>query len=387
MNPRLRHLWEQVIQFWHDHQLPIALTASLVLAITMSILRNRQIARREWHHCARVLEVLPPADLTVRDTLHGAQRLWRDLHATTRSRLQRFLEGHPPLALEFWLLPGEIHARLWIPGTIPAGRAEAALRAAWPGCSIEQIPEDALSPQATTVGGTVGLHRAEQFPLDLAMSTVDAEVYRPWEALAAGLDRNECAVIQVLTRPAAGHRLRRYRTAVQRLNAGRQASSNVVLSALNSVVRELMDIITGHGPSTPKTRAAGQWRARSPQETALLRQVNLKASGQLWETSIRYTVASSNRGRQTRARLSGHTDTLFGVFAQFSSHNSLTRRRTRNPRAVLATRRLRRGVLLSIDELAALAHLPTRTPALVDYRARSIAAPAAATTSIEKEPR
>ena len=65
---------------------------------------------------------------------------------------------------------------------------------------------------------------------------------------------------------------------------------------------------------------------------------------------------------QARARLRGLAHALASATALYAGRNWLARRRLRHPAAQIAARRFRRGDLLSVPELAAIARLPADPP-------------------------
>ena len=73
----------------------------------------------------------------------------------------------------------------------------------------------------------------------------------------------------------------------------------------------------------------------------------------------------------------GRAHAVASAFAAFSGHNHYRRRRLRHPAAAITTRRLRRGDVLSVPELAALAHLPVdeHVPGLLRAGAAAVAPP------------
>jgi Helicase HerA, central domain/TraM recognition site of TraD and TraG len=106
-----------------------------------------------------------------------------------------------------------------------------------------------------------------------------------------------------------------------------------------------------------------------------------KAAGPRWAVAIRYAVTISPDGNPAsgeRARLRGRAHALASAMALYSSgHNYLARRRLFRPATALARRRLGRGQLLSVPELAAIAHLPldTAVPGLERAGARAVPPP------------
>ena len=115
-----------------------------------------------------------------------------------------------------------------------------------------------------------------------------------------------------------------------------------------------------------------------------------KSAGPQWDTQIRYATATTAvppaQGRrrdtaaqaQARARLRGLAHGIASATALYSGRNWLARRHLRHPAAQIAARRFRRGDLLSVPELAAIARLPAdaSVPGLARAGARAVAPPA-----------
>jgi hypothetical protein len=100
----------------------------------------------------------------------------------------------------------------------------------------------------------------------------------------------------------------------------------------------------------------------------------------LWQTAIRYCVATTMRrdGADPTGRLRGIADTVASTFAVYSARNRLTHRtRIRHSVHVMAARRLGAGFLTNTPELAALAALPRdlAVPGLDRARAKPMPAP------------
>ncbi|MCU4185903.1 type IV secretion system DNA-binding domain-containing protein [Acidiferrimicrobium sp. IK] len=102
-----------------------------------------------------------------------------------------------------------------------------------------------------------------------------------------------------------------------------------------------------------------------------------KAAQPCWAVAFRYGVATDQPGRQSHA--AGRAHAIASAFAVYSGRNHLDRHRLRRPPAVLAARRLGRGNLPSVAELAALAHLPSdqTVAGLAPAGAKAVAPPPA----------
>jgi hypothetical protein len=370
----LDHAGDWLLATWDRYAVVITTAITLLAGLVIAWWWVRRVARRRWWVNARLVEVLAPADLDTATALAGGRRLWRDLTGLARPPIRRVLEGQPHLAIEYVLSHEQLGVRVWIPGTVPPHRVEAAIRAAWPGALIMPVHTvESVPPLVGTVtGGTVRPERGEHLPLHVPDPRDNhADPVRALEALGAFLGSGECGVVQVLARPAVGRRLRRYHATIRRLHTGRPARPSVITAVVTGVVRKLLDLITGRHT----TRADRRWRPADPQRAEQLRDVRAKAALPQWEVAVRYAAATPDTGSAGRDRVRGIADGLFGMFAVLSGHNALARHRLRHPAAVLAARRLRRGALLSSAELAAIAHLPVRTTGLAGSRARSVPAP------------
>ncbi|MCK2243677.1 MULTISPECIES: hypothetical protein [unclassified Crossiella] len=359
---------------WQQHTVLIVLAAvfPLVAKVILVVLRLR--ARRGWRDRARLVEVLPPSDLDLAAALAGGRRLWRDLTGITPPAWRRKVFDHPALALEYRLTAERLTVRIWIPGPIPPGRVEAAVRAAWPGTLLIPATDTPIPTGHTVTGGTVRLERPEYFPLHVTDAREDADPVRALQSLATALQPGECALVQVLLRPGVGGRLRRYRRTVRRLHTNRPTTGSGVSALPAELARELLDLITG---SRTPARSTGysSTRGADPQRAEELREIRGKAVLPQWEVVLRYATATSAAGGVARARVRGLADGVFAMFAVLAGRNALARHHLRHPATALARRRLRRGALLSTTEVAALAHLPVRNPALAGGRARTVPAP------------
>jgi hypothetical protein len=371
-----RHIVQWCQHVWEQHTTVIPVAAQLAVFVAFGWLRARQLIRDSWHAHARLVEVLAPAALDFPTTVAGGRRVWTDLMGIAHPWWRRLLGGQPHLVLEYWLAANEITVRLWIPGPVPPGRVENAIRAAWPGALITHTAEgpSTLDAAGTVTGGTVRPERAEHLPLRVPDARTDMDPLRSLESLATALRPGESVVVQVLARPVVGRRLRRYRATVRRVHTGRSVHTSIITSLIAGLVREVLDLVVG---SRPRATAFSErrWRPSDPQQAEELREVRAKATLPLWEVALRYAAAVPGSGREARDRARGIADGVFALFALFAGRNALARHRLRHPATVLAGRSLHRGALLSVAELAALAHLPTRTTELSGNRTRPVPAP------------
>jgi Helicase HerA, central domain len=351
--------------------------AGPVLAAGLAVLLG---ARRWWHHrChdrllthARVVTVLAPPTVDPA----GGQALWAHLVGLLRPTLKRLLAGQPHLAWEYVFSQAGVAIRVWVPGVMPPGLVERAIEAAWPGAHTRTSTANPLLPAAgvgrrcLVVGGHLRLARPEALPI---RTDFDTDPLRALLGAPMGLGPHEQACVQILARPVTGTRVIRARRAARRIHTGGSAH----------IVSSLLDLITPGAHSRTPGRSGADPQT-SLEHTAANRAIVAKYRGAQYETVIRYAVttvlpadATASQRRQAREVSRGRAHALATSFASYTEHNHYTRHRLRHPTQAIAQRRPGRGDLLSVPELAALAHLPTDAaiPGLARAGARAIAPP------------
>ncbi|WP_086825908.1 type IV secretion system DNA-binding domain-containing protein [Allokutzneria sp. NRRL B-24872] len=333
----------------------------LAVAVTAAVLARRRWRRRYHQRLAtdaRVITVLAPPTVDP----SGAITVWSNLVGLLRPGWRRRFSGQPHLSFELTFTADGVQIRLWVPGVVPPGMVERAIEAAWPGAHTRTTP--AKPPIPTTapagrrveaIGGELRLARSEALPIrtDHAADPIRAMLGAP-----VGLGPHERACVQILARPVAGHRVTKARRAARRVHAGGSVH----------LVGRLLDVITPGTTSKPSTstRKPGLDRQTSLEYASQDRAVVEKLRAMLFETLIRYAVATtvpedatSGEVQAVREVLRGRGHAIASAFAAYSEHNYYRRvRLRRDPAVVLAERRLGKGDVLSIPELAAIAHLP-----------------------------
>lgn len=349
---------------WHDMAaagVPAVATAAVLAAalITARVLIVRR-RRARMARGARQVTILAPPQASP----EGGQVLWANLTGLLRSPWRRLVSGQPHLAWEFRWTPEGARISVWLPGGIPPGLAEQAITAAWPGAVTTTEPAAPPLPWGgVSEAGMLMLGRPDHYPIRFQH---DADPLRALFSAAEGLSPGDTVVWQVLARPVAGLRLLSARRAATRLSGGGPATP----------VSRILDLLTpgpAHRPRRPV--AAGGF----PDRPAEIRAILSKAGGPRWAVAIRYAVASTGPAASAeQARLRGRAHAIASAAALYSSgYNYLARRRLRRPVPVLASRQLGRGQLLSIPELASLAHLPidAAVPGLTRAGARALPPP------------
>jgi len=384
----------QTLAGWVHHLLDLAHTALIVgwpwLLATASILLTTGLALRHYRlrlltKHARYVAVLPPPEAD----LAGATALWANLHGLLRPRWRVLLSGQPHVSFELaWSVEG-LQIGMWVPGAIPPGLVEHAVEAAWPGArATPTSPEPPLPVNVLVTGGQFRLAQAECHPL---RTDHDTDPLRGLLGAAGALEAGERAVVQVLARPAGARRLARLHRAVRAIRTGQQPTR----------LGRLADLVSPGSPASTRRYT------HDPTLAVDVRAILAKAASPGWITVIRYGAATpvgqaasvtgigrsdanprhqqgqqlgdAHAAAQVRARLRGRAHAIASAFASYADRNRLQRRHLPRPARTLAQRRLGRGDLLSIPELAAIAHLPTdvAVPGLARAGAKPIAPPPA----------
>jgi hypothetical protein len=327
---------------------------------------------------ARRITVLAPPTV---DPAGGAA-VWSNLVGLLRPAWRRWWAGQPHLAMEYVFGEHGVTVQFWVPGVIPPSLVERAIEAAWPGSHTRTSPATSPFPalatgrRRITVGGQLRLARPEALPI---RTSFDADPIRGLLGAPVGLGRDERACVQILARPVTGRRVARARHAARRVHQG----------SSGRLGGRILDAVTPgahatRGGRTPDSRRISQDPQLSLEYSAQNKAIVGKQRGSQYETVVRYAVAtdlSAEAGdelaRQARNTARGRAHALAAAFAAYTEHNHYTRTRLRHPAHALAERRLDRGDLLSVPELAALAHLPTDAdiPGVERAGAKAVAPP------------
>lgn len=378
---------------------PSVLAAAVLGVVTVVGMRSvvRRVRHRRLLPGARLITVLAPPEVDP----DGAAALWGNLAGLLRPRWRRLLFGQPHLCFEYVLTPDGATIRIWVPGSIPPGLVEHAITAAWPGATTHTTTASAPAGgggRAVTTGGVLRLARTTSLPISDTVpgDPVAALLAAPGELAHRHGDR---VTVTVLVRPRPTRRVTHRHTRSGVLGG----LLGVLGDEIAALGREILTLATP-GPIAPhaaghKTRRAttAHLAPRPVEPRARLerssgdRAAVAKARSGAFETLIRYAATThlhpaepaTDEDEQAslwwaaRARVRGRAHAVAAVFASFTGHNFYRRRRLWRPARAIATRRLGRGDVLSVAELAAIATLPTggHTPGLVRAGARSVAPP------------
>ncbi|MDG4834149.1 type IV secretion system DNA-binding domain-containing protein [Solwaraspora sp. WMMD1047] len=370
-------MWQAGLWVAHRPWLAAVAAAALVAWIAG---RNLLASWRHRRHAtgARLVTIAPPPQV---DPHSSASFLANLAGILTPSRWRRILHGIPHVAWQYTWSGRQLLVSVWVPGSVPNGAVEAAVRGAWPGaaCTTTDTADPIPAGAVTATGGRLSPTAAEWLPL---RTDHDTDPLRALMAAGAQLRDGEYACVQVLARPASPRRAARARRAAGRLRDGTTAVPTINPAA---PLLWLIDVFQTGSSARGRGTSNSAVARRDPSVERDVRAVLDKTSHVLWETGIRYAVASTNHrsGSRPDNRLRAIADAIASSFAVHSGRNRLAHRtRMPHPVAVLAARRLGPGFLTAAPELAALAALPQdlAVPGLDRARAKSMPAPVAVPT-------
>ena len=369
------------------------LAAVPVLVVVWVFGRDQLFA---WRHRrlitgARWVTIAAPPDVTPR----AAAAFWITMVGVlTPSVWRRRLYGHPHVGWEYTWTGRTLTIRVWVPGVVPPGAVEAAIRSAWPAATVEV--SDATAPIPLSVveqaGGAHWPAQPDTIPL---RGDHDDDPLRPLVAAGSEVRDREHACVQVLARPASARTVRAARRAA---TTGGHPSPDLLSRTVEGVAAlaaqtliAIVDTVTP-GPSHHRTsnhrtpNPAGRAGERDPVRDATTRTMVDKATRvPHYEIAIRYAVAADpdhhptdpDRRQQIKRRLAGLGHIIASATAVHTGPNRLRRLTLTHPVAVLAERSLRHGFLATVTELSALAALPQdlAVPGLNRARAKAMPAP------------
>ncbi|MEH1031597.1 DUF87 domain-containing protein [Micromonospora profundi] len=343
-----------------------------------------------WRHQrftagARWLTVAAPPEVTA----EAAAAFWTTLVGVlTPSVWQQRLFGIPHVGWEYVWTGRSLTIRVWVPGTVPRGAVEAAVRAAWPAATLTTA--DAAPPIPPTVADQVGGAHWPQHTDGLPLRTVhDSDPLRALLAAGAEVRHREHACVQILARPAPTRRVRAARRAAASTpRHGRpDLATRAVTGAVRLAIEPLLWFLDAFAPGASRPRTPGHAPVeRDPVATAEARTVVDKAVRvPHYEIAVRFAVAADagtsppdpQRAAHVRSRLGELRHTIASAAAVYTGPNRLRRMKMPHPVATLAGRQLRHGFLATVPELAALAALPQdlAVPGLDRARAKAVPAP------------
>ncbi|MFI0818608.1 type IV secretory system conjugative DNA transfer family protein [Streptomyces sp. NPDC021098] len=342
---------------WAVPYTPVLVPVATAVAVCVTTACGRMRRRRQQRFAddARCVEILAPPQVPAK----GGDVLWAQLAGLLRPWWRRLTDGQPHLGFEYAWSPAGLAIRLWVPGTVPLGLVRRAVEAAWPGAHTRvQEPPVLIPPGHVVTAGRLRPARPEVLPLRTEHA---ADPLRALLQAATAMSEGETALVQILVRPATGAAVRRARRAARRLKAG---SSAPRLPALGALLQ--------HRPQPVLAQR------QDVEHGAAVRQSAAKLTGPQWHTAITYAATCTPEEKRARDVVRGRAHALASAFGLYAEHNWLARTRLARPERWLAGRVFpQRAALLSVSELAALAHLPVDAdaPGVRRAGARSVLPP------------
>jgi hypothetical protein len=238
-----------------------AVATVVVLGVAGVVVARARLAA--WRHRrlteeARWVTIAAPPEVDAA----CAASLWLTLTGVlTPATAQRLLYGSAHVGWEYIWTGRTLTIRIWVPGTIPPGAVEAAVRAAWPGATVTTQP--AGDPIPATVGGQAGGALWPQAADVLPLRTQhDADPLRALLAAGATVRHREHACLQILARPAPPRRVHAARQAARRgtdpangLSAGGAtgAATGLLNGAVGLLIEPLLWLTDVFLPGRPAT--------------------------------------------------------------------------------------------------------------------------------------
>ncbi|RZU76039.1 type IV secretion system coupling TraD/TrwB family protein [Micromonospora kangleipakensis] len=357
----------------------IALVLLTVAAVAAVAGHDQLLRWRHRRHCAgaRWVTVAAPPEVDA----ESAAALWTTMAGVLApARRWWWLRGHPHVGWEYTWTGRSLTIRLWVPGTVADGAVEAAVTAAWPGCTLTTADAGPPIPDlADQDGGALWPQHPDTLPLRTEHHN---DPLRALLAAGAAIRSREHACLQVLARPAPTRRVAAARRAAA-TGARPDAAAIALNAAVTVAVTPLLWLVELFNPPARPARPEARAIRRDPIADAHHRAAVVKAVNvPHFEIAVRYAVAADprpDRTQEQRHRLAAVAHTIYAAAATYTRPNRLRRIPTRRPVAVLAGRRLRRGFLATVEELAALAAIPrdVAVPGLDRARAKAVPAPVA----------
>lgn len=328
-----RRGWDTLREAWATHAPLLAATGTSALWAGVALwLLVRTHRRAAWATGARWVEVTagPHTDPG------GGKLLWSTLGGIARPWWRRLLFGQPHLSFEIHATPERLRIGFWVPGPIPVGKIERAIRAAWPGARTHTRPAPAPYPfpppapgeQLTTAAAKLRLGASHALPLhgDQPSDRPSTHTPDPLRAVLAALtplEPGHSACIQILARPTTGLRARTTRrAATQHLAGGPTSAQAHVLALARAIILAPLAILTTptstrsahpaahHRATTTATSGTGGGGRSVARDPHLPRVVHHKTGhGQLWAAQLRYatTLTTPNPTNTTAENTAGDT--------------------------------------------------------------------------------
>lgn len=345
------------LALWHwvaDHRLQLVVLGIVVVAVRVGWALARAVAGRRQARGGRWLEVVPPVSATPAATI----ALWQ-LLATLLPAPHRFGLTPRRLVWEVEASSDQMRCGLWVPPGLSPTAVIRSVQRAWPGAHLTVTVCPALDRRRVLVGRRLVWHA----PVWRLLAEPDPPTEDETRAVFAGLaaaGRTGTGLLQILVARAPSFRLADLRRATRhpgkvRSRGGWIRAARILVGVVRALLWTVLDLLT----PVPATHGTQTSPAHDPSVAEAARQARGKlAAGPHFLIEIRASTSAVSRPA-ARAACAEVT----AGFALLSP--DLVPRRLARPRTVTRLRPLspKRGLLVGVAELAALAGVPAEPAA------------------------
>lgn len=290
----------------------------------------------------------------------AAEQLFASIHGLLTKEKKGFF-GRPireHISFEIAALNKQIGFYIWVPEYLKSF-VEEQVYAQYPSVQISEIDDYMYSGQfATQIGTDITLHASDVLPI-MTFPNFEVDPLAAITASLAKLEEDERAIIQVLIRPVPSSWYAKSQKYIQSMQTSGMGLSKLLLSGNDA-------------SKSTQLSAMQQARIKGAEE---------KSQKLLYETKIRVIYQGNISEQEAKMRLQA----IVATFKQFNStnlngfSNSVMRSIVNNHKTYDERIFPNRGLMLNIEEIASLYHLPhtnVETPFILWASARTAEPPA-----------
>lgn len=332
----------------------LVVVAAVLLLVSIASVQVRRAAWRRVVASARWLEIRPPA----RSPTDAASNFWHAI-AGLLNRTRRHTLTPRILAMEFVATAETTRIGIWVPTTLSVRTVADAVTSAWPGTQTAMTDPPIVTGAARLRAEEVTPRDGQWTPLlatdsrrsDARMDERLAHLLRTLADRAGG----ETGCVQVLVTA--------YRRIPAHVARGLVPRAMVLLlGAPFRVLLGLVDLFWSPHDAHRRNLSSGARQVEDPVVKARERAVDAKkAHGPHLRVTIRVSLARQHATTSTPGRPCRNTvAAIAGGFDRVAHGTDLALSRTRRARQCVSRRRPGRGFVATVDEMAALWHLPAQ---------------------------
>jgi hypothetical protein len=308
-----------------------------------------------------------------REIISLAENFYYTLSSTFKKGFESLVVGQKHISLEIVSVEGKISFYLGVPAVL-TGLVEKTISAQYPDAHMEKtnapnIFNDSIS-QNDIDGGELLLKKNDVYPIK-TFNQIDFDPLDPITNSLSKLDPGEGAGIQILIRPAGsiGHKAKKI---VSQIQKGESTDSN---NFTKDIGKDLINAALGKNNKEDKPHE----HKITPAQEEAIRAIEKKAAKPIFETAIKFVVASKNTARRESIK-----NEITSSFYQFNDHhlNQFSTKGIKNKKQFIDEYILnfypKKSFLLSTEELSSVFHLPNyliTTPGINWLSSKKTAAP------------